>query len=387
MNMDRNEQLFQLLRLSLGLSHDFPGKLGVGEWKALYRLAGQQSVIGVCYEGVSRLQPPFELAMRWAYDAETTRGLNGLLNSEAARLSRAFAEAGRATAILKGPANARLYPQPLLRQPGDIDIWVEGGRKSVLQLLNTSDRLGGPPEYTTYHHAHMPLTEQGVEVEVHYRPSSGNYNIFSNWRLQRWLESEIAVGREEVPEGFAVPSVRFALMMQMAHVQHHFFEGGMELRLLCDYYLLLRHSQADDRACVSAQLKRLGLRHAAGALMWVLQKVLLLGDELLLCPPDSYRGEWLLREMMSSGNQGQYAEWQKYGAWRRFLMNKRRQLRLLRFDFWEAFWQLLYYWKWLAETLPERIRHRTFSQKDAIKQENKSSWIQNISKSADTDSV
>ena len=37
------------------------------------------------------------------------------------------------TFTLKGQANARLYPDKLSRQPGDIDLWVEGGYKSVVE--------------------------------------------------------------------------------------------------------------------------------------------------------------------------------------------------------------------------------------------------------------
>ena len=44
-------------------------------------------------------------------------------------------------AILKGQANARLYPDKFSRETGDIDIWVEGGRESVLALLQTEPPL------------------------------------------------------------------------------------------------------------------------------------------------------------------------------------------------------------------------------------------------------
>ena len=37
--------------------------------------------------------------------------------------------------MLKGLANARLYPEPLSRQSGDIDIWVPCGCDKVERLL------------------------------------------------------------------------------------------------------------------------------------------------------------------------------------------------------------------------------------------------------------
>jgi energy-coupling factor transporter ATP-binding protein EcfA2 len=51
---------------------------------------------------------------------------------------------------------------------------------------------------------------------------------------------------------------------------------------------------------VAAKLKAFGLRHIAGALMWVLAEVLHLEEEKMYCRPDSYRGAWLLDEISSS---------------------------------------------------------------------------------------
>ena len=89
-------------------------------------MAVRHTLVGVCYQGVCLLpdekKPAMEIAMQWASEAESIHGLNELLYQESARLTREFAERGRKTAILKGQANARLYPDKYMRQPGDIDI-------------------------------------------------------------------------------------------------------------------------------------------------------------------------------------------------------------------------------------------------------------------------
>ena len=99
------------------------------------------------------------------------------------------------------------YPDKYARQPGDIDIWVEGGRESVLALLPNHPKAA-------YHHVHLPKNELGVTVEVHFRPSSGNFNPITNRRLQRWLKKEI-LSATMVEEGFCVPSIRFALGLRL----------------------------------------------------------------------------------------------------------------------------------------------------------------------------
>ena len=373
--MEHNYQLFLALLRTAMTGEPFEPVLSAQEWSELFKIAGQQSVMGVCYTAFSHLSkdqmPPMELLVKWMAEAETVRGLNELLNQEAARLTQLFSEQGRKTAILKGQANARLYPDRLSRQVGDIDIWVEGGKKGVVALLMElglvtelgSTSVEGKPT-ASYHHVHLPPTKDHIVVEVHFRPSSGNFNPFTNRRLQRWLEQEIASSCQPVDEGFNVPSVRFALMMQLSHVQRHFLVGGIGLRHVCDYYWLLKNSTEEDRREVASHLSSFGLRFTASALMWVLHEVLHLDEDLMLCPPDSYRGEWMLREIMAGGNFGHHAEREKHGTLRRVMEGRLRHLKLMRFDFWEGFWVEVNFCKAVITTLPTRIRYRTLSLRD-----------------------
>jgi hypothetical protein len=379
---NRIEKFWQLLRMALGLTQEFDIDTDGEMWQWLFETAACQGLTGVCYQGVSRLpaakMPPLELTIQWAAEAEHIKGKNELLNQESARLTKLFGDAGRRSAILKGQANARLYPDKFSRAPGDIDIWVEGGRESVISLLvgmglldevPTMANIGEPGKATaSYHHVHLPVNENRVSVEVHFRPSSGNHNPFTNRRLQQWLEAEI-MHTEGVAEGFNVPSVRFALVMQLSHVQRHFMAMGIGLRQIIDYYWLLRHSSEEDRWMVAAYLKAFGLRQMAGAVMWVLGEALQLDRGLMLCEPDSYRGEWLLCKIMEENNMGQDAKRQHQGMWRRVLAGKLRHLRLLRFNFWEVFWGEMNFWKTIVKTLPVRIRRRSFSLGEARKRD------------------
>ena len=373
--MECNYQpFFALLRLAM-TGEQFDSVPTAEEWSEFYQMAGIQSVTGVCFTAFPRLtkaqQPPVELMVRWMGEAEDIRRMNELQNQEAARLTRLFTEAGRRSAILKGQANARLYPDRLSRQVGDIDIWVEGGKKGVVALLMElglvtelgSTSVDGKPT-ASYHHVHLRPTKDHIVVEVHFRPSSGNFNPFTNRRLQRWLEQEIASSCQPVDEGFNVPSVRFALMMQLSHIQRHFLVVGIGLRHVCDYYWLLKNSTEEDRREVASHLSSFGLRFTASALMWVLHEVLHLDEDLMLCPPDSYRGEWMLREIMAGGNFGHHAEREKHGTLRRVMEGRLRHLKLMRFDFGEEFWVEVNFCKAVITTLPTRIRYRTLSLRD-----------------------
>ncbi len=367
------EQFFQLLRQSMGLAEQKDFEATAEDWQWLYEEANRQSLMGVIYGAVAQLhadqQPPIKLLIQWMTNVDVIIGMNELHNKESARLTKMFEDAGRRTAILKGQANARLYPDKFSRQTGDIDIWVEGGRESVLALLQTDefasivgDKKLKPENYDI----HLSLKE--LPVEVHFRPGSGNFNPFTNRRLQKWLKAEI-LKTESVEEGFNVPSVRFALVMQLSHIQHHFFFDGIGLRQICDYYWLLRNSSEEDRWSVEACLKDFGLRHTTVALMWLLGEILHLDRALMLCEPDSYYGEWMLREIMDGGNFGHFAERQNQGMWQRVSSGKLRHLRLMRFNFGEVFWGEVNFCKYVIQTLPERIRRRSFSLLEANKRD------------------
>ena len=96
-------------------------------------------------------------------------------------------------------------------------------------------------------------------MEVHFRLSSGNRCPWTNRRLQEWLEEEIRTVIR-VEEGFNVPSTRFALVMQLSHIQWHFLYSGIGMRQICDYYWLLRNSTEEERKEVSGKQGRFGLK-------------------------------------------------------------------------------------------------------------------------------
>ncbi len=354
---------FELLQVALGTRDKLSRVPSAAEWGRLFEEAERQAVAGVMLGGLERMPaeqwPPLEVKLEWIGEAQAIESQNKLLNTEARRLTEVFAAEGRRSAILKGQANALLYPNRFSRQSGDIDIWVEGGRKSVKELL---DRLEMTDDHThsTYHHIDLSPNDQGIVVEVHFRPSLGNHNPWTNRRLQRFLNGEI-LRLTICEEGFCVPSVTFALVMQLAHIQQHFFNEGVGMRQIVDYFLLLRSSTAEERSVVSRHLRSFGLLHSAGALMWMLSETLHMEEELMLCGPDEKRGRQLLSDVMEGGNFGSYSERLQIGLFRGFIKGRLRHLSLLSFDFPEGIWMEIDYWKTFFCRIPKRIAKRRLS--------------------------
>lgn len=361
--------LFALLRFSIGVDKQFDSRLTALQWQQLYEEAKRQAMRGVLYDGVRRLDgsaaPPLPIAMKWARNRETLNGLNELFNSEAARLTELFESRGHRTAILKGQANARLYPDPMSRQPGDIDIWVDGGRQAVEKMLDGLGLMEGA-DTDQAHHIHLAASAAQVPVEVHNRPSHGNFNPRTNARLQAWLTAQLEQGVEMCPEGFRTPSLPFALVMQLSHISVHLMLEGLGIRQVADYYMLLRVATPEERQLVSENLKQLGLHYISGALMWVLGETLHLEPELMLSRPNRRRGQWILDRIIDGGNFGVQrspsSPDERRSLWQTFIGQRRQHLRLMMFNPPESVSFLRFDWDLLVDlvsSIPERIRRRS----------------------------
>lgn len=347
-----NSAACQLLRLSLGTSKELPGPISDEEWRSIYELMKHMRMGGVVFSAIESLPkdmlPPRKLMMEWYLHTELIGKKNQLINSEAVRLTELFAKDGLRSVIMKGPANARLYPNPMRRNTGDIDIWVEGGRDAVISYLRGKGVKSW--SHLDYHHVQLKRNKKGVIIEVHFRPSSGNYNPITNNRIQKYLENELNTS-SLCPDGFYIPSKKFDLVMQLAHIQRHFLGGDVSMRQLVDYFFLLQSSTEEDRYEVSAQLPRLGLKRVGGAVMWILVHVLLLDEKLIVAPMDEKRGQWMLDDTLKKIIDHD----KDVSVMKQFVKEEKRRLRMIRFAASETFVMDMEWWKYIAKTLPLRI--------------------------------
>lgn len=350
-----DEPLFQFLRVALGTQQDVSCKMNPDNWLSLYRESARQSLIGVVFFALGKLDSssvPKQVYLRWYYQSQVVKAQNEQMNALASRLTKLFDEQGARTLILKGPANSRLYPDAFIRQTGDIDIWVGGGRDHVLDLLQKMNLLEGAR--ISDHDVLIPKTVFGEEVEVHFGFGVDRRSPSANRRMLAFLDAETQ-NSTRIDAGFIVPSNKFALVMQLSHIYKHMLGLGVGMRQLVDYFMLLRASSSEERAEIASLLGSMNLRRFAGALMWVLSECLGLESEFLLCAPDARRGRVLLREIMRDGNFGKFADRRRGSVWRWWLKNRLRLVTFLPFDFSEVLWFLLRYWASFVFLTPKRI--------------------------------
>lgn len=301
---------FDFLRFCIGSAKEIPGSLKEVDWKELYAIAKKQALLGVLFHGIQRLPkvlaPDQKLLMQWMVMAEQIRKQNIRQFQDSVKVCKNFENKGFANCILKGQGNALLYPDPYMRTPGDIDIYLSGGRRKIMKYV---DQVC-PNQVMRYHHVDFPVMK--TAIEVHFTPSY-MFCPIHNRRMQKWFEEvmgEQCNHRASLPDGYGeihVPQVSFNVIYILSHLYRHIFTEGVGLRQLLDYYYVLI---SDDllliRDRVQKDLKHLGLWKFAQAVMFVMKEVFGLSENKMIAPINEKEGRFLLDEIMRGGNFGQY---------------------------------------------------------------------------------
>ena len=298
------------------------------DWKELYAIAQKQALLGVLFHGIRRLPkelaPEQKLLMQWMVMAEMIRKQNIRQFQDSVKVCKNFENEGFANCILKGQGNALLYPDPYMRTPGDIDIYLSGGRRKIMKYV---DQVC-PKQVMRYHHVDFPVMK--TAIEVHFTPSY-MFCPIHNRRMQKWFEEvmgEQCNHRVSLPDGYGeihVPQVSFNVIYILSHLYRHIFTEGVGLRQLLDYYFVLVKWHTDltnltdsnkslpqmtqintDLDALRHKLKYLGLWKFAQAVMFVMKEVFGLSEDRMIAPMDEKEGRFLLDEIMRGGNFGQY---------------------------------------------------------------------------------
>ena len=288
-----------LLLVALGRETSLRKDPTRGDWELMFRMAHVQALIGISYEAIRHLPqeqlPPLDILDRWDRMAAKVAATYRLHEQRVTDLGRILEGAGLHACILKGTSLSHLYPVPERRMCGDIDIWVSGSHASILAALTPACRVHS----ILYQECKAEFFDD-VEVEVHFHASK-MYNPVLNARLQRWLSANSPIRSDRA---LTFPDVRFHAVQCMAHMFHHYLEGGLGLRQMMDYYYVLRALDPNDRKPLMATLRHLGMGRFTAAMMESMRFNFGLEDAFLLCAPDARLGRIVMMDAIRNGNFG-----------------------------------------------------------------------------------
>ena len=309
------EQNIYLQILAYGLTKEAsitPPNVDAVNWFRFYSFCESQAILGIGLQCIDKLKKqlgsslkiPQSLLLQWIGISGQIKAQNQLLNKRTKELTEYLEKKGKRSCILKGQGNLLMYPDPSLRTPGDIDAWLEGSKKEIVEFVHKDY----PRINVEYHHMQYPVFED-VEVEVHYYPSFC-YNKWYNYRLLQYFKEESEKQFDNsTGQGFNAPTVPFNLVFQLSHMMRHFFTQGIGLRHAIDYYYLLQQDITEEQKTeFVAVLKRCGMYKFFRAILWIEISVLGLNKNADIVSPHERAGHLILREMLKGGNFGHQYE-------------------------------------------------------------------------------
>ena len=242
--------IFAFLKFCLGYKRNMSRMIAGMDWQELYSFASKQALLGLSFEGIERLGKEYseelrlnpigrELLMTWMGKAQQIRRQNMKVNAVASKLYSMLREDGLRCCILKGQGNALIYPNAYSRNPGDIDVWVNASRERIMEYAQKKFELGDDIRLQ-----HLETSLDGVPVELHFFPCSMNNPIY-HARLQKWfrrnadLQCSHIVGLPDGAGDIAIPTTAFNVVYQLTHLYHHFFDEGIGMRQIIDYYYVV----------------------------------------------------------------------------------------------------------------------------------------------------
>ena len=332
--------IFAFLRYFLSYKENMSRIIDGINWQHLYSFAFKQALLGLCFDGIESLGKEYpeelkknpierDLLMAWMGAAQQIHRQNMKVNAVAGKLYSMLREDGLRCCILKGQGNALMYPNAYSRNPGDIDVWVNASREQITEYAKKHFKLGDDIRYQ-----HIETSVDGVPVELHFFPCTMNNPIY-NARLQKWFKRNADLQCSNVvslPDGIgeiAIPTTAFNVIYQLTHLYHHFFDEGIGMRQIIDYYYVVNNDELlVIRETFQRELKHLGLWKFAGAVMYVLHEALGLSEEKMIAPMDEKRGKLLLAEILNGGNFGKH--FTKYGGFTHQSMGKKYFLKIWR---------------------------------------------------------
>lgn len=246
------------------------------DWNAVYRLAEEQSVVGLVAAGIDSLppseRPPQQVVLQFVGQTLQLEQRNKAMNEFIAGLIERLRKEDIYALLVKGQGIAQCYEKPLWRACGDVDLLLsednyEKAKKVLLPLASDVEQ-----EYT--HFKHLGMTIDGWMVELHGTLHSRlsarvdrlgdevQGDVFYGGKVRSWMvhgEGLTVNGSSRDVQVF-LPAPDEDVIFVFTHILHHFFFEGIGLRQICDWCRLLwTYRDKLDVRLLELRLRKAGL--------------------------------------------------------------------------------------------------------------------------------
>lgn len=266
---NNTKAFFELLRAGLWDSKVRLEAFKDVDFEEVYRLAEEQSVVGLVLEGIERSKiqvsgsrVPQELLLQWIGEVQQIEQQNEAMNEYVAGLIEKLREEDIYALLVKGQGIAQCYEKPLWRCSGDVDLLLseENYQRAKAVLSPLAEEV--EREYSTLMHQGM-IMPGGYVVELH-----GNLHSRLSWRVDRVIDE----ARDDVFYSGNVrswqngntpvflPGINSDVIFLFTHILSHFYIEGIGLRQICDLSRFLwTYKDSLDYNLLESRIKKMGL--------------------------------------------------------------------------------------------------------------------------------
>ena len=315
--VNKNEQLFfTLLRNALwNITEDIPKKIAHRTSSAILRLAEEQTVSGLIIDALIRND--IRMEQQTVFEAygmiEQIKEANKEVNKELLSFAELMEAKGVDYAVFKGQTVATLYPDPLLRMPGDIDFLVFDNQKAQSIFLNK----WGICLPDIFIEKEVAFEHNGVTYELHTQLITfrcRKHQRYWESMMRRPHQSAVLVDGKEIK---TIPPNIYAVYV-FAHLFFHFIREGIGLRQMCDWAIILdRYKDKIEPSQLADDLDGLGMKKAYRAFGGVLTTHLgLKSFPLTMDEKDLKESERISKDILHYGNFGKPSRKVQQTGWK-----------------------------------------------------------------------
>lgn len=217
------------------------------DWYAVFEELKAQTMAGVVSDVISVYKDfiPQELYQSWVLYAALVAKSSCRILSAQEKLFHDLSKGHIPAVVMKGSATARYYPNPLLRNCGDIDFLIcqKDFDRAYSLLKESGYALAFPEDHTDYH---LTFVKDRIFYELHREPAGIAQNPYGDILRIRYRDAAAKAEAAAIDRYtfWQLPRLENGLVL-LLHIAKH-LDGGLGLRQLCDWMAFVKAELTDE---------------------------------------------------------------------------------------------------------------------------------------------
>lgn len=285
--------------------------LDADTWKSIIDMARRQTVSALIADKALSLPaeslPPKKLQLQLMVMIQQTEALNRKMIQVLKDLSQEYQDVSLPFCLLKGLGNGVNYPSPLLRNPGDIDLYLY--RKGDFERATKWFTAKGF-KIEDGDHIHNKFSKDGIWIENHRRITYFDHKKYDALFI-KWEEGLVERNKFSTVNIDGLSVQQLPVEMNALYIFHHLFlhfaHGGIGFRQFSDWILFLsKYRDEIDADSFTALAQSYALFYpmqvfARAAVKYLDTTENIFPFEMI---PDCAHADWVITDILQGGNFG-----------------------------------------------------------------------------------